>query len=269
MPVSLRSVDISIKCDGQELTSYCEHRESESVISAYVASEAGKTFKIEGKNRLHVGCTTVIHGERVSLDIVHPFKFIELELFDPDVEPGHPSADLSALGQIEVKFLRITDSQIDHRESYTFPVASSCLSDGRVSERSKKAGRHGTRVDQSSAIEAPISEMLISKKLDPADDPYITFKVRYQPEELLRANGTIPRHPAGGNATNSTPDFVRDERYRSETLATDYDIPQSTQKISSGRIPSRAAPVSLNSTRAPFRRSTTSSRREVIDLTID
>ncbi|KAI0067641.1 hypothetical protein BV25DRAFT_1834700 [Artomyces pyxidatus] len=77
MPLSLRSVDVSIECNGEELTPYGADIEGEALVSAYVASQVDQT----------------------------------LEVADPDLEDVPFELDIANLGLIQIKILRVVDTR--------------------------------------------------------------------------------------------------------------------------------------------------------------
>jgi len=124
MPLSLKSLDIAIICDGNELETYNVKQDGPNSIRAHVASEAGKQFKIMYSNKtfdidvsvelyidgelisdgyLRAGLTGDIKGIQNSSFSVLPFKFQELQLVDPDVENAPVAPEI---GTIELRVFR-------------------------------------------------------------------------------------------------------------------------------------------------------------------
>jgi len=205
----------AIVCDGKELEAYDVKQEGTSSLTAFIASEAGKEFKITLSNNLsntkfgihlytdgrwvqglclQAGESNEILGPDNGKFSVLPFKFQELQLVDSDSEDAPVAPEM---GTIEVKayrcqLLRFTGS------STNFTPKLHC---GRVSERSKKAGWHHIATGD----EIPLNQRQESATvdyLDPWDDPpYASIKIFYRPRELLRAQGIIPVNDVGRQGT--------------------------------------------------------------------
>jgi len=221
MPLSLEALNFAIICDGYELETHDVKQEGANSIRAFVASEAGKQFSITFSNNLfNVDLAVVlrIDGERIyrgflragqrgqvlglqkSATSILPFKFQELELVDPDLEYYAPV--VPEMGTIELRAYRcqaIRIAQFHRHVNYG-------LHQGRISERSKKAGWHHV----STADEVPTNGHAFSVDLnifDPPNAPCASVRVFYRPRELLMAQGVIVVHGAearinGGSEVN-------------------------------------------------------------------
>ncbi|KAF8271130.1 hypothetical protein EI94DRAFT_1827888 [Lactarius quietus] len=221
-------MNAAIICNGRELETYDVKQEGTSSLTAFVASEAGKQFKIAYSNNLtfcaiavflsvdgrqvktaclQAGSSGEFLGPYKSECSVLPFKFQELELVDPDLEDAPVVPEM---GMIELKAYRC------QKLGPTDPsnrIANEGLHLGRVSERSKKAGWHHVAYVSSDKscfwslqllfIDPPSAgeEMLVPPRpnnvlvdyLDPlTSPPHASIKVYYRPRELLRAQGIIP-----------------------------------------------------------------------------
>ncbi|KAH9072856.1 hypothetical protein EDB83DRAFT_137514 [Lactarius deliciosus] len=218
MPLSLPSMNAAIVCNGKELETYDMKQEGTSSLTAFVASEAGKQFKIKFSNNLtNFEFAIILHidGRRVqtmhyrpgesgeflgpynSACSILPYKFHELQLVDPDLEdtPAAPE-----MGTIELKAYRCQKrctagplSLFTHKD----------LHQGRVSELSKKAGWHHVATGDEIPVE-PRPNSIILDYLDPwTGPPYASIKVFYRPRELLRAQGIIPADDVGGQESTA------------------------------------------------------------------
>ncbi|KAH9042714.1 hypothetical protein EDB85DRAFT_2139255 [Lactarius pseudohatsudake] len=159
MPLSLPSMNAAIVCDDMELETYDVKQEGTSSLTAFIASEAGKQFKVTYSNNLtdfelnicvyidgqclramclRPGESSQFLGPYNSACSVLPLEFQELQLIDPDLEDV-PVA--SETGTIELKGYRCRILGVT-----TVPLppqsAHKGLHGGRVSELSKKAGWH-------------------------------------------------------------------------------------------------------------------------------
>lgn len=200
-------MNAAIVCDGNELEVYDVKQEGTSSLSAFIASEAGKQFKIKFSNNLtHFDFAVHLHVDGRLVENLHfeagssgefsgpynsprsilPYKFQELQLVDPDLEDAPVAPEM---GIIELKAYRCktrstakSSSQFVHEDPHR----------GRVSELSKKAGwHHVAHGDEIPAAKCPNN--LIVDLLDPRKGPpYASIKVFYRPRELLRAQGIIP-----------------------------------------------------------------------------
>ncbi|KAI9465924.1 hypothetical protein BJY52DRAFT_1243484 [Lactarius psammicola] len=212
MPLSLPSMNAAIVCEGKELETYDVKQEGTSSLTAFVASEAGKQFKItfsnnlinfEFANFLHIDGRLVqtMHlragesgeflGPYKSERSILPYKFQELQLVDPDLEDAPAAPEM---GTIELKAYRC---QTRHITKPSSRVAHEDLHQGRVSERSKKAGWHHVAAGDEIPVRSRSHDIIVDY-LDPrTGPPYVSIKVFYRPRELLRALGIIPGNDVG------------------------------------------------------------------------
>jgi len=210
MPLSLQSLSFAIICDGYELETYDAKQDDPNSIRAYVASEAGKQFKIAFSNNLFdfdLSLALYIDGERIyrgylqarqrgqiqgipkTTSSVLPFKFQELQLVDPDVENAPVVPEM---GTIELRAFRC---RAQRAVQYIYNTTNG-LHEGRVSERSKKAGwHHVSTADEAPANVPPFS--VYADFFDPQNSPFASVKIFYRPRELLMAEGVITRYGVG------------------------------------------------------------------------
>ncbi|KAI9466360.1 hypothetical protein BJY52DRAFT_1413757 [Lactarius psammicola] len=295
MPLSLPPLNAAIVCEDKELETYGVKQEGTSSLSGFIASEAGKQFKITYSNNLFdselaiflyidgrlvrtvcagAGSNSEFLGPYKSACSILPFKFQELQLVDPDLEDAPVAPEM---GTIELRAYRcrswwVTGQEFTHED----------LHRGRVSERSKKAGWHHVATGD----EIPVRRHLPVVKVDYidswADPPHASIKVFYRPRELLRAQGIIPGNDVGrqGPPTNNM------KRAREDGSP---DPPRSRPKIKreepsedayEQRI--RALQAELDALKAAMQSSTSVKREvrssspivvghagEVVDLTLD
>ncbi|KAI9437823.1 hypothetical protein BJY52DRAFT_1217561 [Lactarius psammicola] len=204
MPLSLPPLNAAIVCEDKELETYGVKQEGTSSLSGFIASEAGKQFKITYSNNLFdselaiflyidgrlvrtvcagAGSNSEFLGPYKSACSILPFKFQELQLVDPDLEDAPVAPEM---GTIELRAYRWT----------------------RLGAQ-QESGVASCRVDPSSTgDEIPVRRHLPVVKVDYidswADPPHASIKVFYRPRELLRAQGIIPGNDVGrqGPPTN-------------------------------------------------------------------
>jgi len=240
MPLILPAMNAAIICNGRELETYDVKQEGTSSLTAFVASEAGKQFKIAYSNNLtfcaiavflsvdgrqvktaclQAGSSGEFLGPYKSECSVLPFKFQELELVDPDLEDAPVVPEM---GMIELKAYRC------QKLGPTDPsnrIANEGLHLGRVSERSKKAGWHHVAAGEEMLVPPRPNNVLVDY-LDPlTSPPHASIKVYYRPRELLRAQGIILQMMWKGRdlqfqlTTRSVPERMRmDHRDRPEAV---------------------------------------------------
>jgi len=230
MSLSLPSMNFAVVCNGNELETYDVKQEGPYSIRAWIASQAGKQFKITYHNKL-VNFDLLVHlyidgkrvktkkasaghgggeiiGIRKSPISVLPFKFQELKLVDPDVEnapvvPGMGAIELRAFRCRRIlRGAEINQTRANHR-----------LHKGRVSERSKMAGWH--HVGLADEVFRPsVIHAVIADPIDPSDAPCATFKIFYRPRELLMAQGVIVERDVLDAGTSGGPRVNNRKRAR-------------------------------------------------------
>ncbi|KAF8487198.1 hypothetical protein DFH94DRAFT_687674 [Russula ochroleuca] len=230
MPLSLLSLNFAIICEGNELETY-DVKEGPNSIMAFVASEAGKKFSITYKNDLldvglsfqlyidgrrchkvylEAGLQYEVLGIRKSTTSILPFKLQELEVVDPDVENAPVVPEM---GTIELRAFRYRAGTVRYRKVRNTDYRDR-LHQGRVSERSKKAGWHyvSTADEVPSVRAAKFNFSLHRNYIDPRDVPYASVKVVYRPRELLMAQGVIAGHDVGAGNRNREGSEVNDRK---------------------------------------------------------
>ncbi|KAH9047254.1 hypothetical protein EDB84DRAFT_1573692 [Lactarius hengduanensis] len=208
MPLSLPSMSAAIVCDGKELETYDVKQEGMSSLTAFIASEAGKQFKVTFSNNLTDFGLTVylfIDGQLIrhvftragspwspeflglhnSAHSVLPFKFQELQLVDPDLEDAPAAPEM---GTIELKAYRCRKRHTIKSQSQSMHKG---LHKGRVSELSKKAGWHYVATGDEIPNSRP-NKVEVDYLDSWTGPPYASIKISYRPRELLRAQGIIP-----------------------------------------------------------------------------
>ncbi|KAH9050312.1 hypothetical protein EDB84DRAFT_1555645 [Lactarius hengduanensis] len=202
-------MNAAVVCDGKVLETYDVKQEGTSSLTAFIPSETGKQFKIKFSNNLtNFEFAIILHIDGRRVQTMHcrpgardeflgpynsactalPYKFHELQLVDPD--PDLEDAPVAPeMGTIELKVYRC------QKRCTAGPISlftHNDLHQGRVSERSKKAGWHHVATGDEIPVE-PRPYRLILNYLDPwTGPPYASIKVFYRPKELLRALGIIP-----------------------------------------------------------------------------
>ncbi|KAN0130160.1 hypothetical protein V8E53_012105 [Lactarius tabidus] len=207
MPLTLPAMNVAIVCNDEELETYDVKQEGTSTLTAFVASEAGKQFKITYSNKLSIYAVAIflhVDGRQVQAMCprpgssgeflgpyktecsILPLKFQELQLVDPDLEDAPFTPEM---GTIELKAYRCQN--VKQTPSGSSKHAFEDLHLGRISERSKKAGWHhvGAGDETVARRQATVSVDYLDP---PTGPPYASIKIFYRPRELLRAQGIIP-----------------------------------------------------------------------------
>ncbi|EIM86218.1 uncharacterized protein STEHIDRAFT_122165 [Stereum hirsutum FP-91666 SS1] len=204
--LQLHGIDVWIQSGNEDLPMYQEEVEGLGSISAYIASHEGKQFKVAQRNNTaddfsyqilldghkvgswlsRRGCHGTVEGMHVKEDVVRPFEFATLQITDEE-DIGLLRPDVSKLGVIEIQFFRvvITGTNLDPM------IFHSAFSTEAVSEKAKKVGWHRTSLAPEKKVQT--QPRMRAEYLDHV--PYITFSIRYQPEDLLKAHGIMPMPP--------------------------------------------------------------------------
>ncbi|KZV68768.1 hypothetical protein PENSPDRAFT_687002 [Peniophora sp. CONT] len=220
MRVTLRDIEVSVRCDGRELPIHGLESSDESALSAYIPSESNKAFTVLVKNSTNhdISCRLYADGQqvrshavrrgdsfhcegaRVSGDAIVPLQFADLQLVDEDSEV--PTAvDSNQIGEIRIVFCRLGPSLGSRKRPFDNNVA---LGGTAVSERNKKAGAHRVALDYSSQKTRKY-KATSRERIDRLDSPYATFRFTYMPEALLRARDIIPRRGTTMPASRQSP----------------------------------------------------------------
>ncbi|KAI9465925.1 hypothetical protein BJY52DRAFT_1243489 [Lactarius psammicola] len=207
MPLTLPSMSAAIICDGKELERYDAKQEGTSLLTAFIASEAGKQFKITFSNNLtNFDSAIYLHIDGRLVQTMHlragksgeflgpyksersilPYKFQELQLVDPDLEDAPAAPEM---GTIELKAYRCRLRRITKSSSR---FAQQDLHRGPVSERSKQAGWH--HVVTGDEIPVRSSDRAILDYLDSWKGPPYASQDILSPQ---RAQGIIPGNDVG------------------------------------------------------------------------
>ncbi|KAH7884270.1 hypothetical protein F5I97DRAFT_1888165 [Phlebopus sp. FC_14] len=202
-----------IEVEGKELEQYGVEEDLEkNQVSCWIASQAGKTFSILIKhNSLQMQHNVLVatptldgtgHGGKFILDngttvlkdtitsptTVRPYMFSKLQLTDEDKYLNNQQA--KHIGEIGLCVWRA-----EYTGGDTYLPHTRTLTEEKVHERSKKAMSHCVGYGP---------ETRIAKLLTPVHypdlEPLATFMFKYREENILRANGIIPRPPGNGAA---------------------------------------------------------------------
>ncbi|EIM86216.1 uncharacterized protein STEHIDRAFT_122163 [Stereum hirsutum FP-91666 SS1] len=181
-----------------------------------------------------------IRGSFTSFTTLRPFEFAVLQVAE-DTTDGSTHTDVSKLGLIELYI---------HRAEITGPSTNPTLfssnegfEPGPVSEKAKKVGWHRASLGS----EQTVSQITAKKFSRIDEEPFVTFKIRYQPEELLRAHGIMPMLPRPdpipplSNAGSSTLNGTGDKRPHSSPIASGSSE-QRPQKRRKNAEPSTSSP---------------------------
>ncbi|KAH9011325.1 hypothetical protein EDB85DRAFT_2297162 [Lactarius pseudohatsudake] len=235
-------MNAAVVCDGKVLETYDVKQEGTSSLTAFIPSETGtianrhgtnhstiQQFKIKFSNNLtNFEFAIILHIDGRRVQTMHcrpgardeflgpynsactalPYKFHELQLVDPD--PDLEDAPVAPeMGTIELKVYRC------QKRCTAGPISlftHNDLHQGRVSERSKKAGWHHVAYVPSVESYSPCHYQGYHY-LDPwTGPPYASIKVFYRPKELLRALGIIPGNDVSrqGSSVNNNKRAIED-----------------------------------------------------------
>ncbi|GBE80163.1 hypothetical protein BKA93DRAFT_116842 [Sparassis latifolia] len=229
-----RGFSVRLACEGQDLEEFSVNVDDERTISCYVPSEAGKTFSIVVKSNfdalvvfdcyadgefargslLYPHTQGIVKGPYVDKTTVKPFQFIPLTVTDDEMVANPRDPALRNLGTIEVRFSRVKEGK------YYRPSKGTKLSNLQpVHERCKKAGTH--RVSYGDGVKSEKIRYNEPIWIDSRDQPYVTFRFRYRPRELLRAQGIITTE---GVEANDEPSGSNTATATAETYESDSDI---------------------------------------------
>ncbi|KAH9047252.1 hypothetical protein EDB84DRAFT_600096 [Lactarius hengduanensis] len=209
MPLSLPSMNAAIVCDDVELETYDVKQEGTSSLTAFIASEAGKQFKVTYSNNLtdfelnicvyidgqclramclRPGESSQFLGPYNSACSVLPLEFQELQLVDLEDVPVASETGMIELKGYRCRILGVTTVPLPPQSAHKG------LHGGRVSELSKKAGWHHIATGNEIPIRPRLKKDIL--KIDYHDprrgSPYASIKIFYRSRELLRAQGVIP-----------------------------------------------------------------------------
>ncbi|KAA1470428.1 hypothetical protein DENSPDRAFT_698868 [Dentipellis sp. KUC8613] len=206
MTLSQHGVEFGVLVDGKPLVNHAvESQAGSSTVSAYIASKVGQTFQLSFKNKTDIPLSasvfmdgrdmrktmlqpqhaTSCRGVRTSTHSYKPFTFSALKLIDSDDTENASAIDYSKLGLIEVKVYRIKPN---YRISDGIKGRDVADIDG-IPEKSKKLGCHSVSLGPN--LFGTIATRYKIQRLDPADKPFATFRLQYQSEEMLKAQGII------------------------------------------------------------------------------
>ncbi|TFK57079.1 hypothetical protein OE88DRAFT_1722095 [Heliocybe sulcata] len=213
----LRCNDFSawVTVDGIQLECYSEQTSSDGrTVTCWIASEVGKAFHIHWEHSsaflggatgayLNVdgfncggvalrpslgqtkGCMT---GFGTSDSTEKPLMFSSLDLTDDDCYLDNGSG-IQNLGQIKLVLRRV---EFTNTINATWQQPDSIPKDRKVHERTKKAGSHSVKLGDDVVCKKQMQVTV--KALGIA--PVAIFIFRYNPIEVLRANGIAPPPPA-------------------------------------------------------------------------
>ncbi|RPD66137.1 hypothetical protein L226DRAFT_530260 [Lentinus tigrinus ALCF2SS1-7] len=248
MPLRHRGYGAYISCDGAELEVYKTKVENDKVISCYIASEAGKEFKVhwvDSKPPSHLvveirmdgrrmgvlshtkqSSKTSNGGFRIALDAHCPYQFAPLTTTDDDTLP---SAYSEELGTIEVRLRRVRDFI-----AVPFvPKAQSRPGPASIHERNRKGAgpSHYVSLGKTKEVKAK-STILRPVLID--DKPYVTFHFFYRPREYLEDKGIIPSSSTSRTHSVSVPSSsissADQRRKRPEALEPSHNEPPPAAK---------------------------------------
>lgn len=220
-------MNAAIVCDGKELETYGVKQEGTSTLTAFIASEAGKQFKITYSNELtnfdfeilvHIDGRLVqsrflrakssseFSGLYKSASSILPVKFQELQLVDLDLEDVPVAPEM---GMIELQVYRC---QKRGTTESTQRFTKEDLHTGCVSERTKKGGWHHVATGEEIPVKPLSNTKIVVHHLDSkSSQPYASIKVFYRPRELLRAQGIIPANDVGRQELQTSKKRARED----------------------------------------------------------
>ncbi|KAI0697499.1 hypothetical protein C8T65DRAFT_662088 [Cerioporus squamosus] len=206
------SCEVWFTCEDQRLSEYSVGTSQENTFTCFVPSEAGKEFKIHGKNdydesialsiafdgskatslAIDPGKTNERWGIRTSPAAQCPFQFSELVTVDDDDALQYD--DNANLGTVRVRVYRMRWKSPERSQDRHI---SAFKATGRVHERSKKAGTHCVALgDPVTVVPRSSRYQSTSEYIDKS--PLVTFVFRYRPLALLQAQEIAPLSPSNG-----------------------------------------------------------------------
>ncbi|TFY64528.1 hypothetical protein EVJ58_g2561 [Rhodofomes roseus] len=204
-----RDCEVHITCDGRTLDEYNVEVEG-NVVECYVASEAGKTFKIKCSNHSleHVSVLTAVDGQQFPrpeamsggrlnrtlrcedgrVDGTRTLLFAEIPITDDENAPRE-IPDGKRPGTIEVK---ITRSRLKRKTSWAPSRKTKAQPENieTLHETTKKSGMHCVSFGKTILCCKPTNTKYVTR-IDRWSAPYVTFKFHYRPHAILKARGII------------------------------------------------------------------------------
>ncbi|KAJ7761011.1 hypothetical protein B0H16DRAFT_557321 [Mycena metata] len=203
-----------ISIDGKAATEYdVEISDDKKTATCWIASELGKRFSVHWVNSSYRGDTSghvkmdgnscggkIIFGRTLPTTAVKdgvpdgpyavkPFVFSSLSLTDDDAYLGGgpgTSNQLQDLGLIELSIIPV---RVSASRQHAAANPARDLSALKVHERSKKAVTQQVTLGQSEGLARPLSFSHTTR----AGPDLVTFRFKYRPLDILRANGIAPQ----------------------------------------------------------------------------
>ncbi|KAH9933758.1 uncharacterized protein B0H18DRAFT_981897 [Fomitopsis serialis] len=243
-----RDCQIFIKCDGKVLDEH-DVQVEDTVISCYIASEAGKEFTLWINNPSSTDISADIsvdgrpfpypsflsaHQEDTALTYrdnaseIRALMFSDISVTD-DESAASILPDASHLGLVQVHICRV---QIGKDVPYE-PPADVAKNFGPLHEKTKKGGMHC--VSFGAVTEIPITTNSMAVLIDKVSSPYVTFNFRYRPQAILQAQGILQPVVAEPPLANLASD-ISVQRDAPGCAPLEDSTPRSTRRRPAGTI---------------------------------
>jgi len=187
-----------------------EYASDQRRATAFVCSEVGQRFSVKVENASYSGdisCRIFIDGRkmkgthlrpsehrtvkgaRTSALGISPFIFTNLKVKEDDEDDIESTVNLAELGYIEVRIHRVVLTDIN---PVPLPPPNPDLTTelDPVSEKAKKVGWHSVMLGEEMPARPRIKRTRC-KYVGRGDKPWLVFRFRYQPRDLLEADGII------------------------------------------------------------------------------
>ncbi|KAF9447869.1 hypothetical protein P691DRAFT_670577 [Macrolepiota fuliginosa MF-IS2] len=212
-------------------------RQSGSLITCWIASEAGKRFAVNWYNSTRemplkgsvyidgVHCDTHIMLDahnfpnkpsgvgisyaRTSEYTRRDFMFAPIQVTDDDRLLDHID-DTRDLGVIKLHLWKIQVMHVTSRIQ-GHEAGRQTLEAQVVHERSKKAGSHHVQFGEEYISPAPVIDAVQAREIDVK--PYLTFEFKYRPLDLLIANDIAPKVLYTLSPTPALSDLPQDSNF--------------------------------------------------------
>ncbi|EIM86205.1 uncharacterized protein STEHIDRAFT_111719 [Stereum hirsutum FP-91666 SS1] len=218
MPLSHKGLRVKVVTGGEELPVYKQSLEDDKIVMGYIASVVGKSFTVVID---HVAgddgyrCELAIDGQHVVSRLLssrRPSTHESGVRTGPASERPFRFSDIRFQGLIEIKCLLAVEVKLKKPQNRRFK--SKFITED-VPETSKKAGWHRVSLGDETSTEGQRWSKIVKSKIKTLDkNPRIVFRIRYQPAELLRANGILPMTTATSSA--NTAETVADQGMSSQ-----------------------------------------------------
>ncbi|KAH9833229.1 uncharacterized protein C8Q71DRAFT_774721 [Rhodofomes roseus] len=252
-----RDCEIRITCDGEALD---EHNVQlvDNTVECYVASEAGKIFEIICSN--HSSSRTSSHAMvdgrefprrwtlapqskdvtflcEDGIDGFKPLMFSMISVTD-DESAARELPWANDLGLVQIKVVR---AEVVGAVPWSPPSIAQAQNFGHIHETVKKGGLHCVSFGPKTLMPDAKKQLTRINCIDDWSTPYVTFKFRYRPLDILQAQGIVepPQpvlndEPGNPSASRDTSPVTRTRRREDEPAQPGSVRPQKRQRQADG-----------------------------------